>query len=256
MTTVVTGFDPAGYALYGRRFIEAFEQYWPASVRLVLYLDEPVPAVRAVLRRQADAPGLAAFVRRHGRNRRANGLDPFDGVADRHASGNYSFRFDAVRFCKMAFNLRDAAKTLGAGTLVWLDADTVTFANVPEGWVETLLGDAACAYIGRGGKYPDIGFLAFRLPEAAPLIESYVAPYNDDSVFHLHEWHSAYVFREALRATDIPTRDLSPGGDPGKVWEHSAVGTHLLHFKGPQRKADAERIWIKRQRQPVASPGS
>ena len=66
MLTVITGFSPAGWELYGERMVRTFDKRWPAGVDLVVFYDEVAPFVGSKKRRitflpYRDVPGWLAF---------------------------------------------------------------------------------------------------------------------------------------------------------------------------------------------------
>jgi len=240
MVTVCTGFSQSGYRLYGERFLESFDRHWPRSVDLKVYTEERTEVPRGECRSLFDIPGCAAFLDRHRGNVAANGREPRPGWSAKDRRAGYCYRFDAWKFCRMAMIPRDAARDLGDGILVWLDADVMTYRDVPEGFVEGLIGDADVAYLGRVPKHSETGFIAFRLPEARRLIDAYADLYASDTVFDLLEWHSAYAFDQARGATGITGRDLTPSGR-GHVWFQSPLGQYMDHLKGARKTIGASR---------------
>lgn len=232
--TVVTGFSPTGYEQYGKRFLETFDRYWPKSVDLLVYAEEEVPVPRGEFRDLFSIEGCASFIESYRDDPAANGLMPSLSWKQKEIEGGYSFRFDAWKFCRQGF-IPFAAAQGRTGILIWLDADVVTFAPVPEGFAESLVS-APVAYLGRAPKHSEIGFMGFRLPEALPVLERFRDHYATGSVFSLREWHSAYVFDRALMDSGVASVDLTPGGS-GHVWRQSPLAAYTEHLKGPARKA-------------------
>ena len=235
-TTVVSGWSPTGYAEYGKRFAETFDRHWPASIDLIVYVWEPTWLPRGVA---AIMPTeVSGFLHRHHDNKKANGREYVQGWRLKHIKSGYCFRFDAVKFCHMAMYPWHAARMVKDGILVWLDGDVVTFKDIPEGFVDGLLGNADVAYLGRAGAHSEIGFTAYRLPAALPLLKRFHDLYSFDDVFKLREWHSAFCFDAARREFEkqgLRTRDLTPNGF-GHTWVRSPLAQYLDHLKG-KRKA-------------------
>ena len=123
--------------------------------------------------------------------------------------------------------------------VIWLDGDVVSFADVPETLVDDLVPeDAAVTFLGRGPKHSEIGFLAFRIPLAVPLLQSMWRAYASDIFLDLGEWHSAYVFDHARlfhEKRGMVTHDLTPDGRQ-HVWWQSELCRWLDHLKGDDRK--------------------
>lgn len=260
---VVTGFHPAGYELYGKRMVETFDQHWPDYVSLAVYVEEPVPLPRGELRYLNDCPGWRAFYQRwHDSPTACGRADP--GLPrrwkDKEKAAGYSYRFDAVKFARMAYFVEDAARLASPDTefLVWLDGDTYTHKDVPNGWIEEMMEGADFATLFREGKHPEIGFQCYRLKsiEARQLIRSFWLIYDKDIWPELSEWHSAHVLGELAighrdqfprfnvlmntltqdpRQDGLRIRNLA-WGKKGHVWHESPLGEYTDHLKGDSRK--------------------
>ena len=149
---VVTSFNEAGYERYGRKFIETFLQYWPASIRLTVYYEgENFDFTNGVSWHPIETVG---YIKDFMENLR---FPIMHGIV----GNQYDILFDA-RHARKAFIEMHAMKTYG-GKVFWLDADTVTHSNVPENFLdEWLPDDAFCAYLGREGwYYSETSFIGF-----------------------------------------------------------------------------------------------
>ena len=247
VTTVCTGWHPAAWGEYARRFSETFNLHWSAEVHFVSFIElisyqetlALLPRGHAAL--LWDIPGAREFVERH------KGIPAHCGAK--------GWRWDALRWFKQCIISHYVAQELDDGDiLVWLDADVVTFADVPPAFVEGLLGDADLCYLGRR-THSEIGFWAVRLNARSRwFLGELSALYLDDRVFALPETHSAYAFDVARVAAQqirgLVARDLTPGGH-GHVWLRSPLMPFLDHCKG-KRKAIGHspehplRWWTKR----------
>ena len=126
----VTTFHAAGYAQYGKRFLETFDAHWPVDVALHVYCEDikPVEVSSRIFNYNllTQIPQLAAFKARH------KNIEAHNGICE---DGEYEYRMDAVRFAHKVFALCHCALTIktDADVLFWIDADTVTFKDIPEG---------------------------------------------------------------------------------------------------------------------------
>lgn len=227
---VVTSFGEQGSEL-GRKCVESLVAN--VSAHVVVYLDEWMMLPDVVTARPTRGiPGWLANkatlpFRRH----------------DAEKPENYIW--NAHKFAVKPYVWLDAAERLRQGVLVWLDGDTVVKERIPDGFFEGLLGDAAVAYLGRGEMHPETGFVAFRIPDAMPLLHWCV------DFYRLHEWMTVddgwtdcHVLRRGMVATRTPSRDLT-----SHLCDHwtssvdafalSPLGPYVQHFKGPQRKREA-----------------
>lgn len=238
--TVVTGWSPEGYALYGRRFVQSFARFWPRDVRLLVYVEETERLPRGEQRIVSDVPTVKAFLERHRRNPKVNGRAPTEGWTEKDRRRGYSFRFDAWKFGRVPLYIRDAAREIERGVLIWLDGDVVTFKEVTPALFRTVLPKGAdVSYLGRKGYHSEIGFQGYRLPGARPFIETFAEWYATGAFLHLDEWHSAHVFdatRQACEVTGLRCHNLTPNGS-GHVWFQSPLGAVMDHLKGDNRKA-------------------
>lgn len=238
MITVCTGFSPVGYDQYASWCLDSFARHWPKDVRLVAYVERPV-----VMPRGAGLPlsvtGINAFIDAWKDTPLACGREPTERWKDNERAAKYSYKWDAVKFCRQLAIPAHAAEGLPDGdTLVWLDADVLAFRPVPASLVSDLLGDADLCYLGRGAKHSEIGFWAVKLsPATREFLNALRDVYISEDVFGLREWHSAYVF-DYVRGKYAPkmvTRDLSPGGR-GHVWFTTPLGNCLDHLKGDRKR--------------------
>lgn len=240
-TTVMTGFSPAGETQYGRTFLDTFDRHWPKSVALKCYVEQPTEVPRDGSRDLWDCKGLKRFLDIHN-------LPLFNGrVAmpcwkPRERETGYSYRTDVRKFSRQMFIPREAAVDLPDGDiLAWMDADVITDKDVPEGFIESLLGDAEICYLGRGKKHTELGFWACRLNRRSRSFLHDLAALLETGNFESKaQWHSAYLW-DFVRSfaydgmAKKAAKDLTPGGD-GHVWFSTPLGIYTDHLKG-NRKA-------------------
>lgn len=234
--TVVTGWSPEGYELYGRTFVESFERFWPNDVRLIAYVEQRRSLMRAEQILVGDIPEIADFLKRHQANAEARGRQPTHRWSAKSRARGYDYRFDAHKFGRVPLYLRHAAAVVREGPMIWLDGDVVTFAPVTPDLIEDVLPpDVDVSFLGRYGKHSEIGFQGYRLPGALPFINAFADWYTADAFWALPEWHSAYCFDETMRRTPGRYHNLTPGGS-GHVWFQSPLGDVMDHLKGDKRK--------------------
>lgn len=241
--TVVTSFGRQGFHEYAFNFLESFDRYWPADVRLIAYREGDEQHRRARMRDLLTLHDCHEFLTAHQSDPMANGRVRTACWRNKEGAAGYSFRTDAVKFCRKVFAVSDAAErmvaTCGGGVLAWIDADVRTTGPVPEGFIEGLLGDADVAYIGRAMTHSECGFLAFRLPEALPLIRLWVNYYRSDKVFDLHEWHDSFVFDRCREdAPEVNCRNLTPpeGMTVHHAWATTELCLYADHLKGQRKR--------------------
>ena len=237
----VTTFHEAGYAQYGKRFLETFDAHWPADVALHLYCEEITPAEtssRIFNYNLLDMiPELTAFKARHKNIQAHNGI---------YEDGEYKYRMDAVRFAHKVFALSHCALSIAeyADVLFWIDADTVTFKDIPIVLLEEVMPDGCyTSYLGRGKVYPECGFVGFDLnhPAHNEFMTFWRQLYLDDSLFELPEWHDSFVY-ELIRRTfedqgKFKSHDIAANVQlSGHPFINSVLGKFMDHLKGDERK--------------------
>lgn len=241
MTTICTGFSPKGYVDYGANFLETFDGYWPKDVRLLYFVEQPLPGsvVRGGERSLWTCRGAREFIERNATDPQRCGRAPHPAWRPKDHARSYSFKYDAVKFSRQCFIPEGAAEELLDGeVLAWFDGDVITFRPVPTDFVEKLLGPHDLCYLGRTNMHSEIGFWAVRLsPKTRAFLASLAALYRDDVIFSLREWHSAFAFDYVRqRAEYLKVLNLTPRG-MGHVWFQSPLAQYTDHLKGERRKA-------------------
>lgn len=237
--TVVTSFSAKGYEEYGRTFIKTFIKHWPESVSLVVFHEGDQPDItiasdgRVKWHHISYVEGLDAFMAA------LTYFPVFCGMA----GGQYNIQQDA-RMARKAFIEAHACKTLG-GKVFWMDADAVTFADVPEDFLDGLLpDDKFCCFLGREKMYTESGFLGFNASHALMpgFFENYLNIFKTGNFVGLQAWHDCVAFDAVRRAIDqfMPGQfvNLGFGVDPGPgqhVYINSVLGKYLDHLKGPRK---------------------
>lgn len=238
--TVVSGFNPQGYLETGKTFLRTFDRYWPKEVDLVVYVEEEIPTPeRGKQRNVLGIPGCREFIEAYQGDPRFTGKAEVPGWRKKDLQAGYSYRYDAVKFCRQLFIPDSCASVLpDADILVWLDADVVSYADVPNGLVDALIGDATLCYLGRRDGHSDLGFWAVRLnPSSRAFLKSLADCYRTGAIFKLQEWHSAYVFDHFVNQyKDCFKCKSLTSHTKGHVWFDCEIGRYTDHLKGKMRK--------------------
>lgn len=247
--TIITTFHAAGMTQYGQTMIDHFDQHWPASVPLVVYTEGCDPRLPSSRVRAIDllsaSPDLVAFKQRHANNPVANGLVAKD---TRVPFKDNAFKWDAVRFSHKVFAILHACENIDTDWIIWLDADTKTFAPVPTDFLSQICDNTAMAcYLGRREKYhSECGWVAYnrRHPDCAAFMAAWRQLYTADTLFDLREYHDSFLFDhirrqfEANRHTRFHNMSPAlPGKGPGHPFIASVLGQYMDHMKGSKRKA-------------------
>lgn len=273
-----TTFHAEGYARYGHRMIEAFDRHWPADVALYAYFEgarpDAVPARVELRDLLLCCPELRAFKERHRDHAAAHGREdrgpmPFDARAalgkllslhamlrGRAPGGGGSlrrqrkrrglgYRWDAVRFAHKTYCIFHAAETIDADAIFWIDADTVTFRDVPRAFVESTLPESAMvSFLGRRYRTSECGYVGYNLrhPDLRAFLAAWRELYDTDSLFELAEWHDSWVFdhvRRRFEARGVETRDLCSSlgrRAVGHPFINGPLGAYMDHLKGDRKE--------------------
>lgn len=242
-TTIVTGFSHKGLGEYGDRFLQTFKKYNKPKIPLHVYtgcIDKKIHGCKQF--KQEEIEGLDEFLHYWRDDPTISGKHPVDRWNDKERKNGYSYRFDAMKFCKMVYTMWAAAHRLveegvfETDYMIWLDGDTVVRKDIPENLaVAALPAGYDFAYLGREPRHTETGFLVFRLPEALPILDSWVDFYESGKFIRQNEWHSAYLFDRARELhPDIHGYNLTPGGK-GHVIHKCWVGKIFDHCKGNRK---------------------
>lgn len=237
MIRVCSGWHPAGSTQYGRRFLESFDRYWPATVQLQVYVERPERMPRDACRDLWAIPhaeDVAAMMDSH---ERYAGRDVQPHWKPKCRRERYNFRFDARKFWKQILIPAAAANGLHEDDiLIWLDGDVVTTAPVDVSIIVDMLLDADVAYLGREPKHSEIGFWAVRIsPKTETFLGLIADQYISGAFESLPEWHSAFVWDHVRRGMQFDEHNLCKPGARGHVWPETALAAFTRHDKGPRK---------------------
>lgn len=227
----ITTCSQSQWAAYGRTMAKTFARFWAREVQLTVYAEgfsgEPNGEVHFVDLGQA-APWLAPWKAERTPEQRGMTKD------------GYRYRWDAVRFSHKIAAL-SAAMDSRCDVLIWLDSDIVTHAPATVEWLDSLFpADATMAWLDRIRTYPECGFMMFRLPQAAALINAIVAMYLTGAVFKLQEWHDSFVIHQVAKGAvaqgEIKVASLSGEGRAHHhVFASSPLSCKMDHLKGGRK---------------------
>ncbi|MFC4728792.1 hypothetical protein [Coralloluteibacterium thermophilus] len=255
----VTTCHAAGYEKYGRTMLETFDRHWPAQVPLHLYtegFDCDVASPRIHARPLLEAsPELRAFKARHRDDPSAHGhvRPPVTWrVFGRRIALplrrrlRHDYRFDAVRFAHKSFAVLHAAAHLReVDVLLWLDADTRFFADLPQDALEGFVPeDCFVGCLRRTTMHTECGFVAYNLrhPATADFLADFRALYVEDRFRNEREWHDSWLFdaaRARAEARGARSYDIGEGigASAGHVLVNSRLGSFMDHMKGDRKEA-------------------
>ena len=251
---VVSTCHAAGYSDYGKVMAESFIEHWPAEVPLILYHEGFEPLVvpgRIEPHDLVDScPDLVSFKARHLDNPSAHGeVRPWSRLSIGPLSiplpmrtRKARYRWDAVRFAHKSFAIFDAARRTDADVLIWVDADTLFFADVTLDELDVLAPSDSAASCLMRPSHSECGFVVYNLrdPQTAQLLSEFEAMYTQDLLFAEREYHDSYLFdvvRKRAQARGAHVHDIAEGGgwQASHVLINSRLGCFMDHMKGGRK---------------------
>jgi len=217
----VTTFSKKGYKEYGERFLKSFVKHWPIPIT-VYFEEKPSFKHKKITYKPLNDIRL-----------------PIGNVKDyleetKHlngVNGSYDYNRDVSKFCRKVFAQYDNREE----KFIWLDADCVTFKDVPMSFVEKLV-EYPITYLGRKGFHTETGFIGFNKPEN--FFDEYVNLYLTGDIMRLPYWHDCGAFDHAREVTKTHGWNLSSDWD-GKdlhVFVNSILGKYIDHCKGSRKR--------------------
>lgn len=232
---VVTSFNEEGYKKYGKEFIDSFLKFWPKNVRLTVYYEgEDFPFTEGLSWIPVeDVEFYKEFFE-------CLNFPIFHGIV----GNQYDINFDA-RMCRKVLIQMHSMKKY-KGKVFWVDADVVTFDNVPESFLDEVLPDDCFnCYLGRDGwYYTESGFIGFNSKHelANWFYKNYINTVMSGVIFTQPGWHDCYAF-DAIRtisnkpeafnnlAKDVPHGTMHP-------YINTVLGRYMNHKKGTRKTGE------------------
>src|SRR5574341_1974770 len=233
MIALATTFTQRGYELHGKNFLDGFRRHWPKSATLYLYPEGfSLPSEDNIVVRELHAacPELVSFKARHQGNPGAHG----------RYGNRYVFQMDAIKWAHRIFALKAAMDAFAGDVLINIDADIVTFRDVPEAFLADFVADAHIAYMPRKQMYSECSFVAYRVFDR--LVRRFIAAhqrfYETDDIFTLPGWTDCHAFDRLVQMTqrDLRFKDIN-AGLPSSMhpFVNGPLGAFMDHLKGPRK---------------------
>lgn len=232
---LVTTVNAKGWEQSGRKMAESFASRWEAGLfPLTIYAEGFEPEENPAWTVRLLPEWVDAFKAEHAG-------DPTR--AGRYGN-RYDYRFDAVKFVHKVGAVTDFGAGLDDGTMIWIDADTFTHADVTEDWLNGLFpGDGYLAWLDRKDAHPECGFVMFRCGHLyhQAFMASFRRLYESGEVFKLRETHDSYVLQwlalsKAGKGKIPHPHSLSGvGRNASHVLANSPLSACLDHMKGDRK---------------------
>ena len=245
--SVCTTFSEQGYNKYGRRMIQSFLDNWPDEITLYVYYENNKPEIENSQIIYYDllevSPDLVNF-----KNKYKNEVIP-RGI---YQQKRYKiFRYDAVKFCHKIYCIYHASTTIKTDYLIWLDADSYTYKNIPISLFHELVTKKHyLTYLGRDGydskgkiMYSECGFVIYNInhPQHLAFQKEMVHMYNSGDLFYEKEWHDSWIFDVVRRQFEsrklIKNININVLNSLKHPFINSILGNYIDHLKGVRRKS-------------------
>jgi len=239
---------------YAKRCIESISKHWPDDVDKYFYPDDisqQIAMPNAKYFKLSDAqPELNEFIKRNKEHPTAMALKN---------SGHADFEWDVVRFSYKVYAMLDAAKQCKTDQLIFIDADTVTYKDIPFEWLEHIApANKFSTFLGRKKGFSETGFITFnmRLPETQKFFDRWHEYYSKDLWVNLKGYTDSFTYDAArIDTTDRSLdNDLNDGRYLGyrgskHPFVNSELGDYMDHLKGNRKsiQSSVKDMKVKRQ---------
>jgi hypothetical protein len=223
--------------------VNSFLEHWPQEITMHLYCENFETGLDNSRVIEHDifetCPQLTNYIVQ-------NNNDHNNGIRN----GKRDFKYDAIKFCYKVFAQCHRIKNSSADTLIFIDADTVTFAKPPVNEIQELLpADNFTAYIGRPNNtklpFAETGYIMYNLkhPDTKDFADVFEDLYTSGKIFNLEYQVDCFVYDTARRNIEqkhnAKSNDITGPNGLGKKhpFVNTMLGTFMDHLKGDNRKA-------------------
>ena len=232
--------------VYSEKMLQSLSMNWDKNVDIYAYYEGNVPnSIDRVIYRDLNecCPDLVLFKDRHKTNFAAHGKqDRGPHPNNKIKRVGIGFLWDAVRFSHKSYCVFHASSTIDADVVIWLDADTNTFAPISVDFLESLCPiDTYSSYLGRKTTYTECGFVSYntRYQYHNDFMNCWKNLYDSDEIFNLPEWHDSFLYDVVRRNFEInygvKNNNISKTSS-GHVFINSDLGKYIDHMKGDRKK--------------------
>lgn len=220
---IITTLGPGGWELYGKRFADSFEKYWPQDIELEIWthhLNEQPTHPRAKFYCLDTTNSFKKITARLG--------------AEAKDGPSLGYAFKAVA---LAMSVTPDLDWIG-----FVDADTETMRPVDNELLDRLFDNSYdLTYLWRKSVRESEGsWFAFNLQtkSGASLLADYWGLYDSGEAFKLKKAHDNSVLDHLSlihRAHGLRVGDLSLGALGLDAFHQSPLGAYMIHYKGPNK---------------------
>ena len=234
MIEVITSMNQRYYDLIGKDCIESFLKYWPESYSLTVYVEE-------VVLEHDDRIKQISFSK----------LDKDYAAFQADVNCTQSEK----KFAKKAYSYMHALHNIDADWIIWLDADVITTAPLPESvWPALMDHHHLTLHMGvtynfdkagnQTGEWfvPETGVYATNKKHSMfeQFRDAYSSRYYERNRDGLRRYYDNDVFGAAVKAVSATHRDLCFGFKKSykTPLPHTVLAPYLTHYKAKHSKVE------------------
>ena len=260
---IVTSFNPEGLEVYARNMLNSFDKHWDKEIQLhAWYHDFDEGGAFFLRTEELEIPTKG--VKYSNLNNIQDMLEYREGMKVHNGTEGgkiqYNWRLDAIKWCHKIYALTETAADphviQDKDWLIWLDADTVTFADVDAEFLDGICDNSYdIVHLGRNSvDYSETSFIAFNLKNrpAVDFLSDFRETYDNREVTAYREWHDGFIFERLLKLHQyhgLKALNLTPDVPDLNAFATSALSTKMQHFKGNLKTKDVSLEHHKRYKQ-------
>ena len=254
--TITTTWGQKHWNIYAKRCVESIGKHWPQEGVKYFYPDDISQQVALPNASYFDLsktqPELQTFIDRN----KDNAL-----VKERmNKPIGSAFEYDVIRFSYKVYCMIDAAERCATDVLIFVDADTVTYKDIPIKWLDHIAPmNKFSTFLGRPKKgFSETGFITFNMtmPESKKFFDRWREYYTKDLWKNLKGFTDSFTYDAARQ--DTTDRKLDNNLNDGRYlgykgskhpFVNSELGDYMDHLKGERKdiQSSVEDMKVKRQ---------
>ena len=260
---IVTSFNPEGLEVYARNMLNSFDKHWDKEIQLhAWYHDFDEGGAFFLRTEELEIPTKG--IKYANLNNIQDMLEYRESMKVHNGTEGgkiqYNWRLDAIKWCHKIYALTETAADphviQDKDWLIWLDADTVTFADVDAEFLDGICDDSYdIVHLGRNSvDYSETSFIAFNLKNrpAVDFLSDFRETYDNREVTAYREWHDGFIFERLLKLHQyhgLKALNLTPDVPDLNAFATSALSAKMQHFKGNLKTKDVSLEHHKRYKQ-------
>ena len=229
--SLVTSFRGDHWNIYAKDCIESFIKHWPKDTKLYAYYNDwPERGLQTYDSNRVEFIDLMSAS-----TELCEFFKKFKSPED-----TPNWRTDVKRWAYKVYTEYEffAKSPPKCDVGIWIDADTVTYNDIPKAKLEEWLPkDKDIAVLGREAvNYIEAGFVMMRMTDLnKALFADLFGVWNSGEIYNYREWHDAFVFTRIMnlhQAHGLQVENLSPHCADLNAFEASPLVRYMYHNKG------------------------